>query len=283
MRRRASGSSCRSSSLEAVCRDAAARRLDGFGLAVQAYQKRGTAVIDWLASLAAETRRRLNVRLVKGAYWDSEIKRAQERGLPVLSGLHAQDQHRRGLSALAGATCCAPARDHTRSSRRTTRTRSPTSGSSARQLNGSSSSSACTAWERNSTRRSSARDGLDRPCRVYAPVGEHEDLLPYLVRRSARERLQHFVRESHSSTKTSRSTAIVGGPGAMRSMLSERAAHPRIPLAAATSTRPERVNSLGVHLAEAPRCAALAARMERVSRARMGRSAAGRRAGAYGR
>ena len=54
---------------------------DGFGLAVQAYQKRAPAVIDWLAELAATTKRRLMVRLVKGAYWDSEIKRAQERGL----------------------------------------------------------------------------------------------------------------------------------------------------------------------------------------------------------
>src|SRR5207302_1038734 len=54
---------------------------DGLGLAVQAYQKRALAVVDWLAELALRARRRLMVRLVKGAYWDSEIKRAQERGL----------------------------------------------------------------------------------------------------------------------------------------------------------------------------------------------------------
>ncbi|HWD59473.1 MAG TPA: proline dehydrogenase family protein, partial [Stellaceae bacterium] len=54
---------------------------DGLGLALQAYQKRAPAVVDWLADLAARARRRLMVRLVKGAYWDSEIKRAQERGL----------------------------------------------------------------------------------------------------------------------------------------------------------------------------------------------------------
>ena len=53
---------------------------DGLGLAVQAYQKRALPVIDWLADLAGRGRRRLMVRLVKGAYWDSEIKRAQERG-----------------------------------------------------------------------------------------------------------------------------------------------------------------------------------------------------------
>jgi RHH-type proline utilization regulon transcriptional repressor/proline dehydrogenase/delta 1-pyrroline-5-carboxylate dehydrogenase len=55
---------------------------EGFGLAVQAYQKRAVAVIDWLAEAAGASNRRLMVRLVKGAYWDTEIKRAQERGLP---------------------------------------------------------------------------------------------------------------------------------------------------------------------------------------------------------
>jgi RHH-type proline utilization regulon transcriptional repressor/proline dehydrogenase/delta 1-pyrroline-5-carboxylate dehydrogenase len=53
----------------------------GFGLAVQSYQKRAGAVIDWLAATAARLDRRLMVRLVKGAYWDTEIKRALERGL----------------------------------------------------------------------------------------------------------------------------------------------------------------------------------------------------------
>ncbi len=54
---------------------------DGLGLAVQAYQKRALPLVDWLADLARRGRRRLMVRLVKGAYWDSEIKRSQERGL----------------------------------------------------------------------------------------------------------------------------------------------------------------------------------------------------------
>ena len=57
------------------------RSWDGLGIAVQAYQKRAPAVIDWLAASAEATNRRIMVRLVKGAYWDTEIKRAQERGL----------------------------------------------------------------------------------------------------------------------------------------------------------------------------------------------------------
>ena len=55
---------------------------DGFGLAVQAYQKRALQVIGWIEEVAAAKDRRLTVRLVKGAYWDTEIKRGQERGLP---------------------------------------------------------------------------------------------------------------------------------------------------------------------------------------------------------
>ncbi len=64
-----------------VLRDPSLAGWDGFGLAVQAYQKRAPAVINWLNDAAAALSRRLMVRLVKGAYWDTEVKRAQERGL----------------------------------------------------------------------------------------------------------------------------------------------------------------------------------------------------------
>src|SRR5260370_32866581 len=67
---------------------------DGLGLAVQAYQQRALPLIDWLVDLAGRARRRLMVRLVKGAYWDGEIKRAQERGLdgyPVFTRKAATD------------------------------------------------------------------------------------------------------------------------------------------------------------------------------------------------
>ena len=67
--------------LGAVLADPSLRGWEGFGLAVQAYQKRAPAVIDWLEETARALGRRLMVRLVKGAYWDTEVKRAQERGL----------------------------------------------------------------------------------------------------------------------------------------------------------------------------------------------------------
>jgi len=68
--------------IAAVARAPSLAGWDGLGMAVQAYQRRAPAVIAWADALGRETGRRLTVRLVKGAYWDSEIKRAQERGLP---------------------------------------------------------------------------------------------------------------------------------------------------------------------------------------------------------
>ena len=82
---------------------------EGFGLAVQAYQKRAPAVIAWLNDIAHAHRRRLMVRLVKGAYWDTEVKRAQERGLadyPVFTRKAATD-----VSYLACAKKLLAARD----------------------------------------------------------------------------------------------------------------------------------------------------------------------------
>src|SRR3546814_8214146 len=67
---------------------------NGFGLAVQAYQKRALPLLDWLADMAKRHERRLMVRLVKGAYWDSEVKLAQELGLdgyPVFTRKAATD------------------------------------------------------------------------------------------------------------------------------------------------------------------------------------------------
>ena len=67
--------------IAATLSDASLAGWDGFGLAIQAYQKRAGAVIAYVDELARALNRRLMVRLVKGAYWDTEIKRAQERGL----------------------------------------------------------------------------------------------------------------------------------------------------------------------------------------------------------
>jgi RHH-type proline utilization regulon transcriptional repressor/proline dehydrogenase/delta 1-pyrroline-5-carboxylate dehydrogenase len=96
--------------IAAVLRDSSLAGWDGFGLAVQAYQKRSPAVIDWIADVAEALQRRLMVRLVKGAYWDGEIKRAQERGLadyPVFT--------RKAMTDLCYADCARNSLPTTRS------------------------------------------------------------------------------------------------------------------------------------------------------------------------
>src|SRR5262249_1188006 len=78
----------------ALARDPALGQSGGLGLVVQAYQKRAPLVIDWASELAAATNRRIMLRLVKGAYWDSEVKWTQERGLadyPVFTRKAASD------------------------------------------------------------------------------------------------------------------------------------------------------------------------------------------------
>ena len=86
--------------IAAVVSDRAFAGWNGFGIAVQAYQKRAAAVIDWIDDLARSIDRRFSVRLVKGAYWDTEIKRAQERGIRRLSRLYTQGDDRSQLRCL---------------------------------------------------------------------------------------------------------------------------------------------------------------------------------------
>ena len=183
--RRPTGWSSRSTCSSALCFEPELAGWNGIGFVVQAYQKRCPFVIDWLIDLARRSGRRLMVRLVKGAYWDSEIKRAQVDGLDGYPGLHAQGPHRRLLPRLRAQAAGRARRGLSRSSPPTTRRRSPrsTPWPATTSTPASTSSSACTAWASRSTRRSSGADKLDRPCRIYAPVGTHETLLAYLVRR----------------------------------------------------------------------------------------------------
>ncbi len=94
--------------MEALAHEPRLAGWQGLGFVVQAYQKRAPFVIDYLIDLAERTKRRLMIRLVKGAYWDSEIKRAQVDGLCGLSGFHAQTLHRRLLSRLRKAPARPP-------------------------------------------------------------------------------------------------------------------------------------------------------------------------------
>ncbi len=164
--------------VEAVLVNAVTDGYSGFGLAVQAYQKRAYSVLEWLVQQARQRRRQITVRLVKGAYWDSEIKRAQERGLagfPVFTRKMGTD-----VSYLACARLLAQSVDvigpqfATHNAHTVAYVSQIMAGVGAgrfefQRLHGMGEA----LYEQL---------GSDQ-VRVYAPVGPHEDLLPYLVRR----------------------------------------------------------------------------------------------------
>ena len=154
---------------------------DGLGLAVQAYGRRALPALEWLATVAERTGRRVPVRLVKGAYWDTEIKRAQEGGFesyPVFTRKVSTD-----VSYLACARYMLSRPDaifpqFATHNAHTLAAIEVLSGGSRdlefQRLHGMGQALYDEVV---------GPDKLDRPCRIYAPVGSHEDLLAYLVRR----------------------------------------------------------------------------------------------------
>jgi RHH-type proline utilization regulon transcriptional repressor/proline dehydrogenase/delta 1-pyrroline-5-carboxylate dehydrogenase len=149
----------------------------GFGLAVQAYQRRAAGVLDWLVDQATRSARRLNIRLVKGAYWDSEIKRAQERGLasyPVYT--------RKANTDVSWLAC---ARRLIASDPRWIHPQFATHNahSVAYVLELAREARRPFEFQRLHGMGSELYEAVEAPCRVYAPVGGHAELLPYLVRR----------------------------------------------------------------------------------------------------
>ena len=167
--------------IEALAADGTTRAWPGLGLAVQAYGKRTLDVIDWVAATARSNGRRMTVRLVKGAYWDSEIKRSQERGLeeyPVYTRKNTTD-----VSYLA---CASRLFAHTAVILPQFATHNAHSMASVLQM---APRGAEFEFQRlhgmgRLLYAEAARQIPNFPrVRVYAPVGEHKDLLAYLVRR----------------------------------------------------------------------------------------------------
>ncbi len=165
---------------ESLARDPDLSGWQGLGLVVQSYQKRGPALIKWLIALAEETGRRIPTRLVKGAYWDSEIKHAQELGYadyPVWTRKVTTD-----LCYLACARLMLDA---------------PHAFYPQFATHNAHSLAAVAAMGKGREMEFQRLHGMgkllykaaglvvdDLPqVRTYAPVGAHEDLLPYLVRR----------------------------------------------------------------------------------------------------
>ncbi|MEM7570939.1 MAG: bifunctional proline dehydrogenase/L-glutamate gamma-semialdehyde dehydrogenase PutA, partial [Pseudomonadota bacterium] len=164
--------------IEAVLRDPALAGWGGFGVVVQAYSKRALGVIDWLQALAETLDRRIMVRLVKGAYWDTEIKHAQEEGqsdYPVFTRKAHTDAAylscaRRLLAADRLYPQFATHNAHTIAAILTMA--KDTQGYEFQRLHGMGEELHAIAVQDHGAL-----------CRIYAPVGAHKDLLAYLVRR----------------------------------------------------------------------------------------------------
>ncbi len=170
--------------LEALSLDPDVADWDGLGFVIQAYGRRCPFVIDWLIDLARRSGRRLMVRLVKGAYWDSEIKRAQVDGMADFPSSRARSTPTSRTSP-APASCSRRPTRCIRNSPPTTPRRSRRSPRWPGRISApaTTSSSACTAWASRSTRRWWAPVSSGGRAGSTPRSAPHETLLAYLVRR----------------------------------------------------------------------------------------------------
>ncbi|PZW42123.1 L-proline dehydrogenase /delta-1-pyrroline-5-carboxylate dehydrogenase [Humitalea rosea] len=261
--------------LDALAGDEALGGWQGLGFVVQAYQKRAPAVIRHTIALAARHRRRLMLRLVKGAYWDSEIKRAQMDGLsgyPVFTRKAYTD-----VSYLACAKLLLAARDQVFPQ---FATHNAQTLSAVFHLAGPAFRPG--DWEFQCLHGMGEAlyaqvvgpKHLDRPARIYAPVGSHETLLAYLVRRL----LENGANSSfvHQLVDEATPIASLAADPVAQAARHGGAPHPRIVMPSALFA-PERENSAGTDLASPPVRLALEAAI-RAGRARAPQPLPGARA-----
>jgi RHH-type proline utilization regulon transcriptional repressor/proline dehydrogenase/delta 1-pyrroline-5-carboxylate dehydrogenase len=170
--------------LESLCFEPELAGWNGIGFVVQAYQKRAPFVIDWIVDLARRSGHRIMVRLVKGAYWDSEIKRAQVDGLegfPVYTRkVHTDVSYLACARKLLGAPDAVFPQFATHNAQ-TLATIHAMAG--ANYYPGQYEFQCLHGMGEPLYEEVVGREKLNRPCRIYAPVGTHETLLAYLVRR----------------------------------------------------------------------------------------------------
>jgi len=208
----------------AVLTDSSLARWDGFGLAIQAYQKRAPAVIDWVRDAARALDRRLMVRLVKGAYWDTEVKRAQERGLadyPVFTRKAMTD-----LNYMACVTRLLAARPHLYPQFATHN--ALTVASVIEEAGGVEAYEFQRLHGMGEALYEALIEETGVACRVYAPVGGHRDLLAYLVRRL----LENGANSSFVSVSADPSVSVSEILKRPQAWIADpsHARHPRIPL-----------------------------------------------------
>jgi RHH-type transcriptional regulator, proline utilization regulon repressor / proline dehydrogenase / delta 1-pyrroline-5-carboxylate dehydrogenase len=230
--------------IAAVFSDPPLKGWDGFGLAIQAYQKRAEAVIDYVDNLAHSLNRRMMVRLVKGAYWDTEIKRAQERGLddyPVFTRKAMTDLNyiacARKLLGLRPRIFPQFATHNALTVATVLELAGGGGGFEFQRLHGMG----------DALYQQLGEDHPKLAWRTYAPVGSHRDLLAYLVRRLLENGANSsFVAVAADDaipveTLLRRPAEIIGSAGNAR--------HENIPLPR-DLYQPQRLNSRGIEFGD---------------------------------
>ncbi|MGX1124862.1 trifunctional transcriptional regulator/proline dehydrogenase/L-glutamate gamma-semialdehyde dehydrogenase [Pseudomonas sp. HLS-6 TE3448] len=250
--------------LERLCFEPQLAGWNGIGFVIQAYQKRCPHVIDYVIDLARRSRHRLMIRLVKGAYWDSEIKRAQVEGLegyPVYTRKVYTDV---SYIACARKLLSVPEAIYPQFATHNAHTLSAIYQIAGQNYYPGQYEFQCLHGMGEPLYEQvvgKVADGkLNRPCRVYAPVGTHETLLAYLVRRL----LENGANTSFVNRIADHSISIqelVADPVATieRMATQEGSAglpHPRIPLPRELYGS-ERANSAGIDMANEHRLASL--------------------------
>jgi RHH-type proline utilization regulon transcriptional repressor/proline dehydrogenase/delta 1-pyrroline-5-carboxylate dehydrogenase len=220
---------------------------DGLGIVAQAYQKRATYVIDWAIALTKEFKKRMGVRLVKGAYWDSEIKRGQELGLADYA-VFTQKCH----TDVSYLVCAEKMLDNADLIYPQFATHNAYTVSAIYHM----------AQEKNVKnyefqrlhgmgetvyQKITENSEIAVPCRIYAPVGEYDTLLAYLVRRLLENGANSsFVNQIHDTKRSIASMVVNPFDETKRG---GGKPHPKIPLPK-NIYLPTRMNSEGVDLSD---------------------------------
>ncbi len=250
--------------LERLCFEPQLAGWNGIGFVIQAYQKRCPYVIDYVVDLARRSRHRLMIRLVKGAYWDSEIKRAQVEGLegyPVYTRKVYTDV---SYIACARKLLSVPEAIYPQFATHNAHTLAAIYHLAGQNYYPGQYEFQCLhgmgepLYEQVVGKISEGK--LNRPCRVYAPVGTHETLLAYLVRRL----LENGANTSFVNRIADQAISIqelVADPVVSIERLAAQEGqfglpHPRIPLPRDLYGA-ERTNSAGIDLANEHRLASL--------------------------
>ncbi|SFF96000.1 L-proline dehydrogenase /delta-1-pyrroline-5-carboxylate dehydrogenase [Novosphingobium sp. CF614] len=251
--------------LESLALDPELAGWDGLGFVVQAYGKRCPFVIDWIIDLARRAERRIMVRLVKGAYWDAEIKRAQVDGLadfPVYT--------RKGHTDVAYVACArrllaAPEAVFPQFATHNAQTLATIFHLAGPDFTTGQYEFQCLhGMGEPLYAQVVGRDRLDRPCRIYAPVGTHETLLAYLVRRLLENGANSSFVHRIADPAVPVGELVADPVDLVRAMPAPGAPHDQIALPG--DLYPRRRNSAGIDLTDEHALAALAGQLRQSAR-----------------